>query len=387
MIRLFSQIIVLHPHLLYPGGASKYALEVSERLAKKGMTVTVVTTQVNRGIIARYKHLKFVSLGGFPTGSFFYWLFYPYFQIRLQRLINSFGEDIILFPQIFPPVWWAGIYKLFNPHLPVVWMCQEPSAFVHSPLVIKSLKYPMRFFAEVFNPFLKIFDKRIVKKIDFIVANSNYSASLIKRVYGREASLVAYPSVDTEKYRPTKKKEKYIFTVSRLDKQKNIDLLIRGYKLLTSAIKRDYRLLIGGSGAEEKALKQLVDHLGLTEGVEFLGRIEEEKLPGFYSKATLTVFLGEDEPFGIVPIESMSCGTPVIALGKGGVLESVVNDKTGILLDNKDEKQLASAIEYLLTHPRKMKSMAENVRSHVINSFTWDKTADKIFNLLKNQRR
>lgn len=383
-LNLKQNLVILHPHLLYPGGASKYMLEVSTRLADKGISVIVVLTRYDKRLTGPYKKIKFIKVGGPNTGEISFWLTLPLFIFRLKKILDQIPNKV-LFPQIFPPVWWAATYKFFSPKTKVVWMCQEPSAFIHSRLVIKSLKQPGKAFAQIFNPALKIVDRVLVKKIDFIIANSHYGASLVQKIYQRKADLVAYPSVDPKIFKPTKNKKKYIFTVSRLDKQKNIDLLIRAYLKLPKTIIREYKLLIGGTGNEEKTLKNMVANYNLQGRIQFLGKIEEKKLPKYYAESALAVFLGEDEPFGIIPVEAMSCGTPVVALKTGGLVESVPDGKTGVLLSEKDEQKLAETISYLLKSQKKLKGMAQNSRQHVLKNFSWDKTANKIHQFLKKQ--
>lgn len=378
------KIIILHPHITYPGGASKYMLEICERLAKKGWDLLVVTTTVDREIAKPYPRLKFHLLGGPTTGSFFFWLFYPFFQWRLHRFLNRF-ENKILFPQILPPIWWAGIYKKFHPQTPVVWMCQEPSAFVHSPLVIESLRQPMKNLVKTASPFLKIFDRFLVKDVDCIIANSSYGASLVKKTYKRKADLIAYPSVDFDRFKSQGKKENYIFTVSRLDKQKNIDVLLRAFELLPSQLRRKYKLFIGGRGTERKNLQNLAKKLGISKQVKFLGWVKEEKLPRWYAQAKLVVFCAQDEPFGIIPLEAMASGTVVIAANSGGVKETILEGKTGYLVEPQNPKVLAKKMAGLLDDQKKLQKMAKNAKIYVEKNFSWDKTTQLIEQFFKTR--
>lgn len=377
-----KNIVILFPYLLNYGGASKFALEVGERLAKKGLRVIFVTIRVNPETTRQYPLIVFKTTGGFTTGNVLYWLTYPLFQIKLHRFLNKI-DNKILFPQIFPPVWWAAIYKIFHPQVPVVWMCHEPSAFIRSPLVIESLKQPGKFIAQALNPLLKIIDDNLVKKIDYLIANSRYTFSEINKIYRRRPDLIAYPGADINKFRPKSKKQNYLFTVSRLDKQKNIDIIIKAFKVLPEKIQNKYYLEIGGEGTEKNNLINLADRLGLKEKIIFSGQISEKDLPVKYSQAKLVLFTAKDEPFGIVPVEAMACGTPVIAFKSGGVKESVVDSKTGILTEKNDPVLFAKTITRLLVEPNVLENMGKKARQHVRKNFTWDITADKIDNLFK----
>lgn len=376
------EIIILHPHLLYPGGASKYMLEVASRLHKKGYKVTVVLTRYNKELTKDYRNIKFVEIGGPTTGQILFWITLPLFLYRMKIILDRYDHKI-LFPQVFPPVWWAALYKITSPQTKIVWMCQEPSAFIHSPLVIRSLKQPGKTIAIILNPVLKIIDTLLVKNIDYIIANSLYGKNLIKNAYNREADIHAYPSVDPRIFKPKSTKENYIFTVSRLDKQKNIDLVIRAFSLLPDELKKRYELVIGGEGVEAKNLMSFARALGVKTRIKFLGRVSNDKLPRLYSEAKIVVFLGENEPFGIIPVEAMSSGTPVIGLNSGGVKESIKNGKTGILLGNKNPENLANRMGKLLRDEKALKIMSRNARRHVELNFSWDLTTDKIDKLLK----
>jgi len=374
---MLKNLVILFPHLNNYGGASKYALEIGERLAKRGWKVIFVTTKVNKEIIKQYSHIDFKTTGGFVTGSIFYWLSYPIFQYRLHRLLNKI-DNKILFPQIFPPIWWAIIYKIFHPQTPVVWMCHEPSAFIHSNLVIDSLKQPGKFIAKTLNPLLKFIDKNLVGKIDYLIANSQYGFSEIKRIYQRQPDLIAYPGVDFKLFKPKDKKQNYLFTVSRLDKQKNIDIIIKAFILLPERIKKNYLLEIAGEGVEKDNLVKLVSKLNLSDKVIFSGWIPEKDLPAKYAKAKLVLFAAKNEPFGIVLVEAMACGTPVIAFKSGGVKESVVNGQTGILIEKNNPDFLAEKIIELLDKPDFLAKMGKKARQHVKENFSWNIAAEKI---------
>ncbi|MFZ5366045.1 MAG: glycosyltransferase family 4 protein [Patescibacteria group bacterium] len=379
-------LIVLHPHLLYPGGASKYMLEVSNRLADRGVAVTVILTRCARKLADPYKKIKFIEINGPSTGEISFWLTFPFFIWKLKKILDGI-PDKVLFPQIFPPVWWTAFYKYVSPKTLAIWMCQEPSAFIHSPLVINSLKQPGKFLAQLLNPLLKIVDRRLVSKIDYIFANSLYGASLIEKIYQRKADLFAYPATNPNIYKPKGRKRNYIFTISRLDKQKNIDILIKAFSRLPPKIKNQYQLLIGGQGNEKARLTELVLELGLENKVKFLGEVIEKDLPLYYAEAKIVIFLGENEPFGLVPVEAMACGTPLVALKSGGVRESVIDGETGVLLDSKDEKKLAVTVEKLLFDKHFLNNLSRKARRHVLKNFSWDKTADKIYNFFQNQLR
>ena len=146
---------------------------------------------------------------------------------------------------------------------------------------------------------------------DHFVAISHHVAERIRRHYGREA-MVIHPPVDVERFQPSEMEGEYYLVVSAFAPYKRIDLAIQAFDHLKLPLK------IVGWGPEEGRLRQLA---GPT--VEFLGRRSDEELSRLYARCRALIFPGEED-FGIVPLEAQASGRPVIAYGKGGVLETVI---------------------------------------------------------------
>jgi glycosyltransferase involved in cell wall biosynthesis len=168
-----------------------------------------------------------------------------------------------------------------------------------------------------FASFMRMWEFNAMQRVDHVASNSNYIASRVLK-YFRRQSTVIYPPVNTSMGYLADQHGDYYLSLSRLNKDKRIDLAI----LACNRLKR--RLLVVGGGREERELKSIA---GPT--VEFLGEMPDAELPALYAKCRAFLFAA-DEDFGIAPVEAQAFGRPVIAYGHGGSLETVrVSDPEG----------------------------------------------------------
>lgn len=199
------------------------------------------------------------------------------------------------------------------------------------------------------SPYLRHWDKETSKRVDYFIANSNNVKNKIKKYYNREA-IVIYPPVNTEFYRILNlKRENFYLIVSALVPYKRIDVAIRAFNKLGIPLK------IIGEGPEEKRLKKIAN-----SNIEFLGWQKDEVLLVYYNKCKALIFPGEED-FGIVPVEANACGTPVIGYKKGGILDSIIENETGIFFYPSTEDALIQAIkkfESLSFSPQKCRENA-----------------------------
>lgn len=374
-------ILYIQPHFIYPGGSGKFVLETAVRLAEKGLNVGVLALGGDSQIISAYPHIKYFFIGGPLPDTFSHWLTLPHLVRRVDEELSKLRVDI-LFPQVFPANYWGFLYKRHHKDIPCIWYCHEPSAFVHNPNVILGLKGAIKYAALLSNPFLQLLDRKLVRYADKILANSQYTASMVRKIYQRDADVV-YPGVDIEKFRPNWKKEEYIFTIGRLTKLKKIDLLLKALALLKHQRNQEIPLIIGGDGEERPNLMKLTQELGLDKQVRFTGRLLETEVHEYLGKAKVVVFPTTNEPFGLVPLEAMACGTPVIASDSGGPKETVLDGKTGFHFEADDELDLAHRIQILVENDNLLKEMSIASRRHVEQNFSWEKTAQKLYRVFE----
>ncbi len=112
-----------------------------------------------------------------------------------------------------------------------------------------------------------------------------------------------------------------------------------------------------------------------------LGDVSNERLVELYNQAKVTVYAPMREPFGLVPLESMACGTPVVAVREGGMQETIIQEQTGLLVE-RDPAQFAKAVQYLLSNPDLAAEYGHNGQEHVLRNWTWDQAVTTLENHL-----
>jgi len=330
------KIVFLFPHFLSPGGAANVVLQFAKALQSNGHQVEICCAKVSEEFRINHSDLKFTELNIPASNSIAYWVFLPFWQLKIHHQLNGYN-DCILFPHVLPSNWWAWIYKKRKNKVKVIWYCNEPSAFIHSRAWINAIPVQfMKWGAKMFNPFLKKIDIRLEKENDIVICNSNFTAGQYQKIYQKKADAVIYPPLHVKNRSLEKNKQDYILTVGRLSRFKNVDLLITAFRKLAMEL-FEIKLVIVGEGEDKSRLEQLSADLELENRISFKGKITDEELAEVYQQARVTVICSYNEPFGLVPIESMINGTPVIAHNSGGPQETVRHSITGYLYNDETE--------------------------------------------------
>jgi glycosyltransferase involved in cell wall biosynthesis len=194
-------------------------------------------------------------------------------------------------------------------------------------------------------------DAATAGRVDRYLADSQHVARRIERYYNRKA-VVVYPPVDTEFYRPDATvPTPTALVVSALVPYKRIDVAIGACRLAGVPLR------ILGQGPEEARLRTMAG-----SGVEFLGSRSDEEIRRCYREAGVVLLPGEED-FGIVPVEAQACGRPVVALGRGGVLETVVDGVTGVLVGSPTPEAFAAGIRAALEAPLDPQAIRKHAES------------------------
>lgn len=223
-------------------------------------------------------------------------------------------------------------------------------SYVHSPIRYAwdlqhqylreaGLTYGMKSkIARMIMHYMRIWDTRTSNGVDYFLANSNFIARRIWKCYRRKADVI-YPPVDIEKFTFSREKEDFYLTASRMVPYKKMDLIVEAFSQMP-----DKKLIVIGKGPDFEKIKKLAG-----PNVTLMGYQPDAVLKDFMRRAKAFVFAAEED-FGITPVEAQACGTPVIAFGKGGSLETVrgygvKENPTGIFFYEQKIPAVKKAIE------------------------------------------
>jgi len=180
--------------------------------------------------------------------------------------------------------------------------------------------------------YIKKWDLKTSSHPNYFIANSKYIAGRIKRLYNREAEVI-YPPVDINKFEVETKKENYYLTASRMVPYKRIDLIVEAFSEMP-----DKKLVVIGHGPEMEKVKSKSSN-----NIEITGYQPFDSLKKYMRQAKAFIFAAEED-FGIIAVEAMACGTPIIAFNKGGITESVIDGETGIFFNEQTKDSIIEAV-------------------------------------------
>jgi len=180
---------------------------------------------------------------------------------------------------------------------------------------------------------LRLWDVVSSNRVDAFISNSAYIGERIKKTYRRESTVIN-PPVNINRFQIQSSKEEFYFAASRQVPYKRIDLIVEAFKHCP-----DKRLIVLGDGPEHKKIKALAG-----PNVQVLGYQPDAVMVDYMRRAKAFIFAAQED-FGILPVEAQACGTPVIAYGRGGARETVIDKRTGLLFEEQTVPSLLDAIE------------------------------------------
>jgi len=271
------------------------------------------------------QHLPFVSTK--------HRLYLPLMPIAIEQI------DVSKYDLIISSSYLAAKGVITGPDQMHISYCHSPVRYAwdlqHQYLRSASLGFgPKGMIARFILHYLRNWDVRTSFGVDHFISNSKFVARRISKLYRRNAKVI-HPPVDTDQFNlHTDPREDFYLVAGRMVPYKETDMIVSAFKRMPNR-----RLVVIGEGPEMEKVKALAG-----ANVTLMGFQESNVLVDHMRRAKALIFAAEED-FGIVPVEALSCGTPVIAYGKGGVTESVIDGKHGVLFDHQTEDSLIDAIE------------------------------------------
>lgn len=343
------RVVLAHDFLNQIGGAERvlktfeeiypssfiYTLFYDEDFLKKYFNEKKIISsflQKRKFLIKRYKYLL------------------PFLPLAVESL-NFEDCDIVLSSTT---AWMKGI--ITKPDVCHICYCHSPTRFLwdwsHKYIQEQKLKKFKKTFLIPILTYLRLWDFSAAQRVDYFITNSKNTQKRIKKYYRRESEVI-YPPVDIEKFKVLKKHEDYFLVVSRFSPYKNVELAIKTFNKLP------FPLIVIGEGFQKEELQKMA-----RKNIIFAETKSDQDLADFYARARAFIFPTFEEDFGLTCVEAMAAGRPVIAAGRGGARESVIEGLTGEFFEENSEVSLKKAVEKFIKNeknysPLKIRKQAE----------------------------
>lgn len=380
---------ILHVSSEYPPqkvfGLGRYVSDLSRELASQGHEVSVLTNSIggaDRDLVDRGVHVHRVE---FPPPPMPPTPAAPVmaYNVHLQQRARSLGAKGLGDPEVVVSHDWltasAGHRIAKRLGLPHVWTVHD---IVHGKRFGK--------ITEVDDRVTFAIERWATREADLVLVNSRAIGDEIARVYGVRPDGVEllHPGIDPASCECTQEDsrlaafrsvmagpdEVLLTFTGRLDLEKGIDTLVNAFALLRNR-RPEVRLAIAGRGALLPTIEEHVRKLGLERAVTLCGYLEGQVLRSFYRVSDVHVCPSHYEPFGLVALEAMAAGAPVVVSDTGGLRDIVATGKVGRKFPPGDPQALADTLHELVTNPKLRRQVGEAGKKHAIQKFAWSHLA------------
>lgn len=382
-------------HNLHAGGAKRALYDNVKYLAKSNEVDVFVPSTANE----TYLSLKDISnsfkifpventIKGFLSSPFNY---LPLRKLSLNDLentqksiadyINNNDYDVVFCEQEFLSIAPFILKYIQKPH---VYYCQQ-SPFYRDH-ISKNIRLRFGFenknlikdhILQYYRGRINKLDNQNIHNASYILVNSFFSRESLLKAYGIN-SFVSYLGVDNKLFKQLNvQRENFVLSVGRCIPEKGYDFLLNSLAKIDSSIRPE---LVIVSDLVDIKWKNILENLAVKLGVKLriLNLIDDQDLVLLYNKARLVVYAPYLEPFGLVPLEAMGCGTPVVAVKEGGIRETVVNNVTGFITQ-RDESMFAEKIVELLLDDEKTERMSKESIKTIQNFWNLEKSGKRLY--------
>ncbi len=230
---------------------------------------------------------------------------------------------------------------------------------------------------------LGLLQERSVHKTKLLLSNSQYTRNCIRSEFGVDAPF-SQLGVNMEGFQPVhhSSRENFVVSVGEMSPRKGFDFVVESLGKIHADQRPSLKLACNKVNKDElEYIKELAEHNGVD--LEVFSNLSVNELRLLYSRAQLCVYAPVMEPFGLVPLEAMACGTPVVGVLEGGVPESIVHQYTGLVVE-RDTSKFGASIQCMLEDKSLIESYGRNGREYVARNWTWEKSVSILTSYLEN---
>ncbi|MEW6033622.1 MAG: glycosyltransferase [Chloroflexota bacterium] len=372
------------------GGMNVYVRELSRELGRQGLLVDVFTRYRNCDhdcIVELGEGARLVHVSAGETLELSKYDLYEHLPEFIANVVHFQQSNALKYDLIHSHYWLSG---WVGEILKACWGVPHLTTF-HTLGRAKNLVQ-----AEEREPELRLdAEERVLKGTDLVLALTTAERSLLTQYYGMNEDRVAVipGGIDLEVFRPLDKPAsrrelglpqtpKTALYVGRLEPLKGVDILLKAMSLLPET-DLSRCLIVGGNATDDGEvahLRSLAEGLGVLERLSFLGPVEHERLPVYYSAADVTVVPSRYESFGLVALESLACGTPVVASKVGGLPFIVRHQQNGLLVPRPNPEMFAASLGLLLRDEALRRELASQATASV-HRFNWATVRPRVLEL------
>jgi D-inositol-3-phosphate glycosyltransferase len=380
------------------GGQNVYVRQVGEALAKLGWQVDMFTRKTNPNdpaIVQHSPHCRTVRLVAGPQEFIPRDQLFEYMPEFVEAFLKCQGKHH--YPLIHTNYWmsaWVGLQVKQSQNVQLV----------HTYHSLGAVKYQaVAQIPDIANTRLAV-ERQILEQAQCVVATSPQEQEVLRQLVSQQGRIEVIPcGTDIQNFHAIPKAEarmqlglaadeQVVLYVGRFDQRKGIETLVRAVAQIKdqAAETANLRLVIvGGSepgksdGFERERISAIVETLGIAENTTFVGRVGHDRLPLYYTAADVCVIPSHYEPFGLVAIEAMACGTPVVASDVGGLKFTVVPEETGLLVPPQKVEAFAAAIDRVLSDDLWARKLRKRASERVQQNFSWAGVAAQLSDLYR----
>ncbi|MCG8510780.1 MAG: glycosyltransferase family 4 protein, partial [Rhodospirillales bacterium] len=352
------RVAVVHDFLYTYGGAERVLEQILALLPQANLFALFDFLPEGQRDFIGNREVTTTVVQRLPMASKKHRAYLPLMPLAIEQLDVS-GYDMIVSSSYM-----AAKGVITGPGQMHVCYCHSPVRYAwdlqHQYLNEASLGYgPRGLLARSILHYVRNWDARSAVGVDHFISNSHFVTQRIEKLYRRTATVI-HPPVETHRFALHPEKEAFYVTASRLVSYKRMDLIVEAFNRMP-----ERRLIVIGDGPERQHLESIAG-----PNVSIVGHLSNKRLAAYFAMAKAFVFAAEED-FGIVPVEAMACGTPVIAYGRGGALETVVPGRTGIFFHQQTSDAIYNAVrKFEETDPWNPAAIRAHTEQFGIEAFT-----------------